>query len=162
MAGEIIESNEIQQFCTFRFREQLFGVNILEVKEIDKIMPFTPVHHAPPEVKGLVNIRGQIYLILDMAALMGAEQQDIQPENRLLIFKDSVGESFGILVDRIGDVINVDPKNISQYQDEKANVDTLPKAGVCQLKEDLMVIIKGSQVLERVQGIMQTPVVGVG
>ncbi|MCB1052112.1 MAG: purine-binding chemotaxis protein CheW [Acidobacteria bacterium] len=146
------ENQEIIQFCTFRLRSQLFGVNILEVKEIDRLMPFTPVHHAPSEVKGLVNIRGQIYLILDLSALLEEEAQEVKPENRLLIFKESIGESFGILVDRIGDVIDVASKQITTYAESSSDKIVAKagsfKTGVCQLKDELMVVISAAKILE--------------
>jgi chemotaxis signal transduction protein len=157
---QVPESQENIQFCTFRLRDQLFGVDILEVKEIDRIIPFTPVHHAPPEVRGLVNIRGQIFLILDLGALLDERLEQLAPESRLLIFKDGMGESFGILVDRIGDVTEVSAKSITRYTEGAVGDRGTPgrmgffKTGVCQLKDELMVVLNGSKILEYVRAKM--------
>ena len=58
-------------FCTFRVDGRLFGVDILDVKEVTAETTFTRVAHAPDEVLGLVNIRGHIYLALDLRRLLG-------------------------------------------------------------------------------------------
>ena len=58
-------------FCTFRLDGHLYGVDVLDVKEVTTATTATPISHAPDEVMGLVNIRGQIYLALDLRRLLG-------------------------------------------------------------------------------------------
>src|SRR5437588_12313669 len=95
-------------FCTFRVEGRLFGVDILDVKEVTAETTYTRVAHAPEEVLGLVNIRGHIYLALDLHRLLGPSATVVTSESRLVLFKPSVGNAFGVVVDEISDIRTVD------------------------------------------------------
>ena len=55
-----------QQFCTFLLDGHLFGVPVPQVQEVIRFQPMTPVPLAPPAVEGLINLRGQIVLAIDL------------------------------------------------------------------------------------------------
>lgn len=140
--------NGQQQFCTFRISNRLFGVDILDVKEINTELSFTPIHHAPEEVRGLVNIRGQIYLVLDLRRVLGFSPGTAEESTRLILFKQSVGEAFGVLVDSIGDVVSVDRKQIEERRKQESPAPSTEERrradfgkGVCKLDEELLVIL---------------------
>ena len=99
-------------FCTFRVNDRLFGVDILDVKEVTAETTFTRVAHAPDEVLGLVNIRGHIYLALDLRRLLGMPATVVTGDSRLVLFKPSVGNAFGVVVDEISDIQTVDANRI--------------------------------------------------
>jgi purine-binding chemotaxis protein CheW len=107
MGREIIERARPRQFCTFELAGRLYGVDILDVKEISPQTCFTPIFHAPAVVKGYVNIRGMIHLVVNLRGLLGLEDVPKTGQTKLVIFKPTVGEAFGVLVDRIGDVVEV-------------------------------------------------------
>ncbi|QTA83712.1 Chemotaxis protein, CheW/CheV-like [Desulfonema limicola] len=146
-----------RQFCTFILEDQLFGVNILDVKEINATTEFTPIFHAPPEIKGYVNIRGQIHLIIDLRLLMGYKIRDIDKSSRLVLFKPSIGENFGVLVDKIGDVVNVDETQIEERSGSNSSPGQPPSARdqalnnlasfVCKLEDQLLVILDAKKLL---------------
>ena len=99
-------------FCTFRVDGRLFGVDILDVKEVTAETTSTRVAHAPDEVLGLVNIRGHIYLALDLRRLLGVPATEVTGESRLVLFKPSVGSAFGVVVDQISEIQTVDSHHI--------------------------------------------------
>ena len=146
-----------QQFSTFYLADRLFGVNILNVKEITPETSFTPIFHAPPEVKGYVNIRGQVHLVLDMRLLLGLNSRDVDNQSRVVLFKPEVGDDFGVLVDRIGDVVNVEEGNIEERRQEEQESD-LPErrnahlgVGVCKLEKELLVLLDSRQFLATIR-----------
>src|SRR5438270_7792943 len=102
-------------FCTFRVEGRLFGVDILDVKEVTAETTHTRVGHAPDEVLGLVNIRGHIYLALDMRRLLGMPATQLTSDSRLLLFKPSVGSAFGVVVDEISEIQTVDSNRIEAF-----------------------------------------------
>ncbi len=148
-----------RQYCTFYLSNRLFGADILSVKEINEESDITPIHHAPSEVKGYVNIRGQIFLILDLSMVMGLPSSDTDIDKKLVLFKNGVLEACGILVDDVGDVVKVDPTLIedrrqgqsadaaSQYKEKRKDVHRIG-AGVCKLEDQLMVLIDPAGILE--------------
>lgn len=148
-----------KQFCTFWLAGRLFGVNILHVKEINRELAFTPVFHAPKEVKGYVNIRGQIHLVLDLKMLLGFEPKALDTDSCVLIFKHEIAEPFGVLVDKIGDVVNVYEDKIedkfkledvsSANSDYSSSNDNLIE-GVCKLKDNLLVILNAKKFISAI------------
>ncbi len=150
-----------KQFCTFWIADRLFGVDILHVKEINRELGFTPVFHAPKEVKGYVNIRGQIHLVIDLRLLLGFESKESDNDGCVLIFKQAIAEPFGVLVDKIGDVVNVAEERIeegfkigespsSSTGDYLTNNENLIE-GVCKLNENLLVILNAKKFISAVR-----------
>ena len=149
------------QYCTFWAAGRLLGVDILDVKEINMETNFTPVYHAPEQVRGYVNIRGQIYLILDLKMILGRGQAELLPTSRLVLFKPSVGDAFGVLVDRVGDVVEVDQDSIEDRRrnsqgsmpenaERRGTQDDLVE-GVCKLQGVLLVVLNAYRLLKYVE-----------
>ncbi len=142
-----------RQFCTFIVSDRLYGADILKVKEITGEIAVTPVYHAPPEVRGLVNIRGQINLVLDLRLLLGFESKALEPESRIVLLKPESGESFGLLVDAVGDVATADESMIewrAGLDSAKPGAERM-ETGVCKLEKRLLVILEPSVALKNVQ-----------
>jgi purine-binding chemotaxis protein CheW len=96
-----------QQFCTFLLDGYLFGVPVPQVQEVIRFHPMTPVPLAPPAVEGLINLRGQIVLAIDLRrrlSLAGRSAGDL-PVNVVVRTTDG---AVSLLVDEIGDVIEVE------------------------------------------------------
>lgn len=142
-----------RQFCTFWLSGRLFGVQILDVKEIHPEVAITPIFHAPKEVKGYVNIRGQVYLILDLRPMLGFEGKEIDRKSCLVIFKNTVGEPFGVLVDQISDVVEVSSDQIEVG--DGGGQDKMGSAGmvqsVCKLPQSLLVVLDARKFLGSVE-----------
>jgi purine-binding chemotaxis protein CheW len=134
-------------FCTFRVDGRLFGVDILDVKEVTAETAHTRVAHAPDEVLGLVNIRGHIYLALDLRRLLGPSAAVVTGESRLVLFKPSVGNAFGVVVDAIGDIRTVDAGRTQSFAraDREAAAADAGRADlidcVCELDSELLVVL---------------------
>ena len=99
--------NNARLFCTFRVDGRLFGVDLLAVKEVTAETTYTPIAHAPDEVLGLVNIRGHIFLALDLRKLLAMPRAPMSPASRLVLFKATVGPAFGVVVDQISEIHSV-------------------------------------------------------
>jgi purine-binding chemotaxis protein CheW len=115
-AAETLPANH---YCTFRLAGALYGFDIRAVREVSPHTVFTTIPHAPPEVRGYVNLRGQIFLVLDLRRLLGLESAPVTSLSRLLLFKPSAGESFGVLVDEIGDIVSVPADQTEAWQAEE-------------------------------------------
>src|SRR5262249_54463683 len=137
-----------------------FGVPIQDVKEVTTQATCTRIPHAPPEVAGYVNIRGHIFLALDLRRLLGFDAKTAT-EDRLIIFKQSVGPAFGVLVEEIGDIVSVSASLIEEFQNGAHE----PIAGerirrqdvitrVCRLPKELLVILDPRKFLRLVEQLM--------
>lgn len=132
------------QFCTFWVGGRLFGVNILDVREINREVEFSPIYHAPATMRGYVNIRGKIHLVIDLRILLGFPAKEVDSESRVVIFKPTVKEDFGVLVDKLGDIVTVTPDQIEtrEHDDGKSHERHHRLImGECKLKDSLMILL---------------------
>ena len=97
---------EQKQFCTFYINKHMFGVKVEQVQGVFRYQEMTTVPLAPPEVRGLINLRGQIITAIDLRLRLGMEPgpEDKLPMNVVVRTKDGV---VSLLVDEIGDVLEV-------------------------------------------------------
>jgi len=149
---------ELQRlFCTFRVERRLFGVDILDVKEVTAETTHTRVTHAPEEVLGLVNIRGHIYLALDLRRLLGMPATELTLESRLLLFKPSVGSAFGVVVDQISEIQTADANHIEKFtrNDHEFAATNVQRVdlidSVCKLGTELLVVLNPRRFLAIVE-----------
>jgi purine-binding chemotaxis protein CheW len=137
-------------YCTFRLAGRLFGFDIRAVKEVNTQTSFTPVPHAPPVVCGYVNLRGNIYVVLDLGRLLGLAPATVTADSRLLIFKPAVGESCGVLVDAIGDIVTLDGDRTEAWRPEEGEPLEGARelvAGIGKLAGELLVIVDARRLL---------------
>ncbi|QHE61107.1 response regulator [Rossellomorea vietnamensis] len=75
--GILLESgtNELE-IVEFEVQNNKFGINVIKVKEIIQPTAVTPIPHAHPHVKGLVQLRGEVLPVVDMARVLGAEEEE--------------------------------------------------------------------------------------
>jgi chemotaxis signal transduction protein len=127
------------------------------VKEINTEINFTPIFHAPREIKGYINIRGQIYLLLDLREIFGFPGKKIDESDRVVLFMPEVGELCGVLIDSIEDVVAVDENSIENRRQQELEV---PEGierraadvgvGVCKLENELLIILDARRLLQAV------------
>lgn len=95
------------QYCTFLLDGLYFGVDVQRVQEVLRAQQLTPVPLAPEHVSGLINLRGQIVTALDLRQRLGLPPKEGgKPPMNIVIRSDE--EAVAILVDEIGEVVDVD------------------------------------------------------
>ena len=93
-----------RQFCTFHVNNLLLGVDVLNVQEVIRYHAMTRVPHAPRDIRGLINLRGQIVTAIDLR-----ERLDLPPRTDdqlpMNVVVRSEGGAVSLLVDEIGEVL---------------------------------------------------------
>jgi purine-binding chemotaxis protein CheW len=95
------------QFCTFYLDKFLFGVELQKVQEVMRYLEMTAIPLAPDVVSGLMNLRGQIVMAVDLRRRLELPNRpaDMLPMNVVILSADG---AVSLLVDKIGDVVEVD------------------------------------------------------
>jgi purine-binding chemotaxis protein CheW len=102
--------SKTQQFCTFFLRNQFFGIPVQQVQEVIRYQEMTRVPLVPPVIRGLINLRGQIVMAIDLRRRMGMEDRpDSELPMNVVVRTQDGAVSF--LVDEIGDVLEADEEN---------------------------------------------------
>lgn len=93
-----------KQLATFVVDGATYGVDVTCVQEALRDLPRTPVPLAGPAVAGLVNLRGQVVLALDLRARLGLPAG---PAERMLVVVTAGADPVALLVDHVGEVVEV-------------------------------------------------------
>lgn len=96
-----------QEFCTFFLDELLFGVPVPKVQEVIRFHAMTQVPLSPPAVRGLINLRGQVVLAIDLRQRLSLPERASGGRPANVVVRTNDG-AVSLLVDEIGDVIEVD------------------------------------------------------
>lgn len=101
------------QYCTFRLAHLTFGVEVADVREVLRFQQMSAVPLASGVVEGLINLRGQILTALDLRKRLDLppREADVKPMNVVVMTDDG---PLSLLVDEIGDVVEVDDDTFEQ------------------------------------------------
>ncbi|WP_375506006.1 chemotaxis protein CheW [uncultured Nostoc sp.] len=101
-----------QQICTFFLKGVYFGIDVQHVQEVIRPQATTPVPLAPPDICGLINLRGQIITVIDLQRRLEMSQAQTQSTTKLVdaaqgfnIIVCFDNEVVSLSVDRVGDVL---------------------------------------------------------
>ena len=90
------------QVISFRLKNTLLAVSILDIREIIPMTPVTPIQKAPDHVAGFINLRGRVMTILDIGVLLNFPPLEPTANTHMILLKH---QNVGFWVDGIGDVI---------------------------------------------------------
>ena len=133
-----------RQYCTFRLGQYHCGIDVLAVHEILHHQPMTRVPLAPPVVKGLINLRGQIITALDMRVRLGfPARADGKPSVNIVVGYASGSEeaTAALLVDEIGDVVEIDPASCETPPDTVRGAIRVLILAVSKREQGLLLIL---------------------
>lgn len=94
------------ELLTFRVASQFYAVDIMSVREIRGWAQATSLPHAPPYVRGVINLRGTVLPVLDLALRLGIEI-DGPTERSVVIVVDIGGRTVGLRVDAVTDIVTL-------------------------------------------------------
>jgi purine-binding chemotaxis protein CheW len=134
------------QFATFYVEHMLLGVDIRVVQEINRQSEITKVPHAPEYVRGVINLRGDVATVVDLRTILGLPRTESNRQTRNLIVHHR-GESIGLLVDRISDILTLRADEIDPPPTNVDGVGGRLMSGVCTLDSEIVVLLDIDQVL---------------
>lgn len=130
----------VDQFLTFTVANEEYGVDILKVQEIKGYVPTTRIPNAPPEVVGVLNLRGTIVPIVDVRAKFNLEAvtYDAFTVIVVVVVFDRV---MGIIVDSVSDVMNIPPADIQPPPDFGARHSSNALKGMGKVGDKLIILL---------------------
>jgi purine-binding chemotaxis protein CheW len=134
------------QLVTFYVGDMLLGAEIENVEEINRQIDLTPVAHSHASVCGVTNLRGEVVTALDLRIILGIGCTQNTKSTRNVIV-NAGGESIGLLVDRIADVVIARWSEIKTPPANLAGVDRRFLYGVYELESELLAVLNIEEVL---------------
>lgn len=105
LTTDIVTESQLEFLC-FRVSDEVYGINIMDIKEIIKPREVTEVPRAPLFVSGVLSLRGTIIPIIDMRVRLGLTQKEPTGKERIVVIKNSNSFS-GLLVDEVIKVVQI-------------------------------------------------------
>jgi purine-binding chemotaxis protein CheW len=127
--SSIDRANESFEIIAFRLDGQVFCVMTTTIREIRGWSPSTPVPHAPPEVLGIMNLRGSVIPIVDLSRKLG--MPPTTPNERSAIVVADVHDTMlGLLVDQVSDILTVKREQIQPLPEVASTYDRAFSDGI--------------------------------
>lgn len=158
-------SNGTRQYVSFELDGRLFGLDIRIVKEVNPNTRIAHVPRSPAHIRGLVNIRGQVVLVVDVSVVFGRGARPITESSQIVILKTTQeiqanrnldgsvspgwfsDKPLGFLVDRIGDVLTVERGELSPPPPHLEEAISRFVEGVVGVDDRLLVVLNAAEML---------------
>lgn len=136
--------SEQRQLVTFQLGEELYGVNIMDVKEIVRVQDVRAIPNAPFYVEGIFNLRGEIIPIINLHKRFHIKRAFASEEDELLsgfIIIDIDGMKLGIIIDRVSRVVTVEKEDIQPPPQMLSGIGTEYIQGVVRQEDGYLIIL---------------------
>ena len=140
------ETGSLREYVTAEIGGELIGMPILRVQDVFIPEGPTRVPLAPPEIAGVLNLRGRIVTLVDMRRRLGLTGGGERAP--LAIGVELRGESYGLLIDAIGEVLKLDEDT---REPNPVNLDArhaLVSTGIHRLNDRLLMVLDVDRVLD--------------
>lgn len=138
------------RYLTFMLNNQEFGVNILKVKEIIKMMDFVKVHQAPSYAKGVINLRERVIPIIDLRAKLGMPEIQYNDRSCIVIVESDFhqeSKQIGVVVDTVSEVMSFKAAEIEEPPSFGAAVNTSYILGMAKAGSKVKILLDIDQAL---------------
>lgn len=145
------------KYLTFVLAKEEYGIPILKVREIIKLLEITSIPRTPGYIKGVINLRGKIIPIMDLRLKFGLEEKEYNERTCIVVVEITLNETrklMGLIVDTVSEVANlttdqIEPPPEYGYQNNQGFL-----IGVGKVKERVILLLDIERILSREESIL--------
>ncbi len=126
-------------YLTFTVGQQAFAIRAVQVRDVLRRQILAPIPRTPPQVAGLMNLRGHIVTALNMHTILGTGS--VAEGESMSIVVDNGGEPFCLTVDRVGDVVTIAASDVEPNPTSMAPQLTVFARGVAKTEHRLLILL---------------------
>ena len=141
------DDSSLIQLVTFKIGDEEFGVDILKVQEIIRMMPITKVPNAPSFVEGVINLRGKVIPVIDMRKRFGMATSAHNDQTRIEVM-DLQGQVVGFVVDAVSEVLRIKESTVEPPPPVVAGIGSEYMRGVGKLEDRLLILLDLDKLLD--------------
>ena len=149
-ARQLAAAGEAHQYLTFNLAGEMFAVGILNVKEIIEYGSLTEIPMMPSFIRGVINLRGAVVPVVDLAARFGGKPSEIQRRTCIVIVEvrqDDGKSDIGIMVDAVSEVLEIPGSEIEPPPAFGAKIRADFIAGMGKVNSKFVIILDIMRVL---------------
>ncbi|MHB8338395.1 MAG: chemotaxis protein CheW [Ignavibacteriaceae bacterium] len=141
-------NNELLQLVTFKLDVEEFGIDILRVQEIIRIMNITKVPNSPEFVEGVINLRGRVIPVINLRRRLMLPTIEKDNKTRVIVVELS-DKTVGFIVDEVNEVLRI-PKSITEPPPEMtAGIDSDYITSVGKLEDRLLILLDIEKLVDK-------------
>jgi purine-binding chemotaxis protein CheW len=133
-----------RQLVTFQLGEELYGVNIMEVKEIVRVQDIRGLPNAPAYVEGIFNLRSEIIPIINLHKRFHIKKAFTSEDDEMLsgfVIIEIDGMKLGVIIDRVSRVVTVEKEDIQPPPQMLSGIGAEYISGVVRQEESYLIIL---------------------
>ena len=133
------------KYLTFSLKNEIYGIPISSVKEINAMMNITEVPNTPKYVKGVINLRGKIISIMDLRLRLGMPEQDYSERTCIVVVETmtatNIKKKIGVVVDNVAEVIEIKSSELEDFEEDlKDDLEAFIN-GIAKVKDKIIIIL---------------------
>ncbi len=140
-----------RRYLTFFLAEEAYGIDVLQVQEIIRAVPATPVPHTPPFVLGVINLRGRVVPVVDLRVRLGMPAAS-HAEACIVVVRTPTG-LIGALADRMHGVVELDSSELDGLPDFSVALDRDFVTGIAKHEDRLILMLDITQIMSPGEGV---------
>jgi purine-binding chemotaxis protein CheW len=128
------------ELITFGIAGQLFGLDIMTIREIRAWSPVTRLPRVPDHIAGVVNLRGAVLPVIDLSVRLGWPPTEATARNPIIV-TEFEGQSRGLIVHDVNDIVAIEAGALQQPDAGAANQVTHYLEGVAPLDDQMVMVL---------------------
>jgi len=128
------------ELITFGIAGQLFGLDIMTIREIRAWSPVTRLPRVPDHVAGVVNLRGAVLPVIDLSVRLGWPPTEATARNPIIV-TEYQGQSRGLIVHDVNDIVSIEANALQQPDAGAADHITHYLEGVAPLDDQMVMVL---------------------
>jgi purine-binding chemotaxis protein CheW len=151
MAAQLsMETGSQRQVLTFALGTEVYGVDILRLKEIRGWSPVTRLPHSPPAVLGVLNLRGVVVPIIDLRVRFGMPAAEFTAVTVIIVLSLRAArgdQEFGLVVDKVMDVLDIAPEQVRAAPATGGPVAADVIEGIATVDEQMLILLDAGRLV---------------
>lgn len=139
-------NGELLQLVSFVIGTEEFGIDILLVQEINRMIDITSVPNSPDYVKGVINLRGKVIPVIELRKKLGLEKREFDKDTRIVVV-DVLGKTIGFIVDSVNEVLRISKDTTEPPPEMVSGVNSKYITAVGKLEDKLLILLDLEKVL---------------
>lgn len=144
------EAEVTKQYLTFRIGHEHYGLELSQTREIIEYSGITEVPLMPNFLRGVINLRGEVVPVIDLAVRLGRKPIEVQKRTCIIVVELTNNEQnhvLGLLADAVSEVIEMDEDNIEDAPSFGANIRAEFIHGIAKRDDEFVVLLDANNTL---------------
>ena len=142
---------QVTQWGTFRLGEEIYGIDVMRIREVLRFTEITPVPGAPYYVLGIINLRGNVVTVIDTRTRFSLQRAEVDNNSRIVIVEVDK-QVVGMLVDSVDEVTYIKSSEIEKAPNVGNEETAKFITGVCNKNDELLILIDLERMIDSTSG----------